>query len=140
MKLSEQLANTKQINEIEYAVLVCDNQFIKDLSEWEYMELPESDIPIEEFHKQMKDDVLTSNIHSAVRFIKNSSLTFLLPKYKPYLHESAEQSIKDLTDLTKHRFISLKAIQMYYSEVLDERVDIMFVTERHIVEYHVKTT
>ena len=140
MKLSEQLANTKQINEIEYAVLVCDNQFIKDLSEWEYMELPESDIPIEEFHKQMKDDVLTLDIHSAVRFVKNSSLTFLLPKYKPYLHESAYQSIKDLTDLTKHRFISLKAIQKYYSEVLGERVDIMYVTERHIVEYHVKTT
>lgn len=104
------------------------------------MGLPESDIPIEEFHKQMKDDVLTSNIRAAVRFIKNSSLTFLLPKYKPYLHESAEQSIKDLTDLTKHRFISLKAIQKYYSEVLGERVDIMYVTERHIVEYHVKTT
>lgn len=33
MKLSEQLANTKQINEIEYAVLVCDNQYVKDLSE-----------------------------------------------------------------------------------------------------------
>lgn len=103
------------------------------------MELPEDDIPIEEFHKKMKDDVLTSDIHSAVRFIKDTSLTFLLPKYAPYFHESTEQSIKDLADLTKHRFISLKSIQKYYSEVLGERVDIMYVTERHIVEYRVTT-
>lgn len=107
------LQSRRYIN--RYYVFTFEDKFIKDVEEWDYINCPASDGPIDEYNEYVKDTILTEEIQSAERFyLSNTKETnvYSLPKYTLPLHDSV------VSDTKPNRWMSLDEMKEYYNKLL----------------------